>query len=141
MNYRKNIRGPPCLLLPIPTEKTIQILFTPSVLPKVARFHFKEIKMQKTVEFKTRVPETDRWEDIPVYTSKALSGTPEEIATKAEEIAEGIAFSRSSEVRWNYEGQSQGHYADEIFPDDEFIVREERILLLPAPEEIGTTVQ
>ena len=97
--------------------------------------------MQKTVEFKIRVPETDRWEDTPVYTSKTLSGTAEEIAKDAKEIAEGIAFSKHSEVRWNYAGQRQGHYQDEIFPDEEIIVREERILLLPAPEEIGVVVQ
>ena len=97
--------------------------------------------MQKTVEFKIRVPETDRWEDTPIHTSKALSGTAEEIAVEAEEIAEGITFSKHSKVRWNYEGQSQGHYQDEIFPDDEIIVREERILLLPAPKEIGVAVQ
>ena len=97
--------------------------------------------MQKTAEFKIRVPETDRWEDTPVYTSKALSGSTEEIAKDAKEIAEGIAFSKHSEVRWNYAEQSQGHYQDEIFPDEEIIVREERILLLPAPEEIGVVVQ
>ena len=97
--------------------------------------------MQKAVEFKIRVPKTDRWEEIPVYTSKALSGTAEEISVEAEEIAEGIAFSKHSEVRWNYEGQSQGHYQDEIFPDDEIIVREECILLLPLPKEIGVAVQ
>ena len=101
--------------------------------------------MQETVEFKIRVPETDCWEDAPVYTSKALSGTTEEIAAEAEEIAEeiaeGIAFSKHSEVRWNYEGQRQGHYVDEIFADEEVIVREERILLLPAPEDIEAAVQ
>jgi hypothetical protein len=97
--------------------------------------------MKKTVEFKIRVPEKDRWEETPVYTSKALSGTTEEIAKDAKEIAEGIAFSKHSEVRWNYAGQSQGHYVDEIFPDGEIIVREERILLLPAPKEIGVAVQ
>ncbi len=97
--------------------------------------------MQETVEFKIRVPETDCWEDAPVYTSKALSGTTEEIAAEAEEIAEGIAFSKHSEVRWNCEGQRQGHYVDEIFADEEVIVREERILLLPAPEDIEAAVQ
>ena len=97
--------------------------------------------MQETVEFKIRVPKTDRWGDTPVYTSKVLSGTTEEIAAEAEEIAEGIAFSQHSEVRWNYEGQSQGHYQEEIFPDEELIVREERILLLPAPEEVEVVVQ
>ena len=97
--------------------------------------------MQKTVEFKIRVPETDRWGDTPVYTSTALSGTAEEIAAEAEEIAEGIAFSQHSEVRWNYAGNTQGHYQDEIFPDGEIIVREERILLLPAPEEVEVVVQ
>ena len=97
--------------------------------------------MEKTVEFKTRVPETDRWEETPVYISKTLSGTKVEIEEQAREIAEGIAFSKHSEVRWNYAGQSQGHYQDEIFPDEEIIVREERILLLPAPEEIGVVVQ
>ena len=95
--------------------------------------------MQKTVEFKIRVPETDRWEDTPVYTSKALSGSTEEIAKDAEEIAEGIAFSKHSEVRWNYAGQSQGHYVNEIFPDKEICT--DRILLLPAPEEVEVLVQ
>jgi metal-dependent amidase/aminoacylase/carboxypeptidase family protein len=76
-----------------------------------------------------------------VYIRKALSGTAEEIAKDAKEIAEGIAFSKHSEVRWNYAGQSQGHYQDEIFPDEEIIVREERILLLPAPKEVEVVVQ
>jgi hypothetical protein len=97
--------------------------------------------MQKTVEFKIRQPQTDRWEETPVYISKALSGTAEEIAKDAKEIAEGIAFSKHSEVRWNYEGQSQGHYVDEIFPNEEIVLGEERILLLPAPKEIGVAVQ
>ena len=97
--------------------------------------------MQETVEFKIRVPEVDRWGDTPVYISKTLSGTTEEIAAEAEEIAEGIAFDKHSEVRWNYKGQSQGHYQDEIFSDEEIIVREERILLLPAPEEVEVAVQ
>jgi len=79
--------------------------------------------------------------DTPVYIRKALSGTAEEIAKDAKEIAEGIAFSKHSEVRWNYAGQSQGHYQDEIFPDEEIIVREERILLLPAPKEVEVVVQ
>ena len=39
--------------------------------------------MKKTVEFKIRVPEKDRWEDTPLYISKALSGTKEEIASQA----------------------------------------------------------
>ena len=97
--------------------------------------------MEKTIEFKIRVPEVDRWEDTPVYLSKTLSGTSAEIVEQAKEIAEGIAFSKHSEVRWNYEGQSQGHYQDDIFPDEELIVREERILLLPAPEKIEAIVQ
>jgi hypothetical protein len=73
--------------------------------------------MEKTVEFKIRVPEVDRWEDTPVYLSKSLSGSTEEIAEEAKEIAEGIAFSQHSEVRWNYEGDTQGHYVDEGFPE------------------------
>ncbi len=93
--------------------------------------------MEKTVQFKIPVPQTDRWEDTPVYTSKTLTGSSALIAAEAQEIAEGIAFSQSSEVRWNYEGDTQGHYVDEIFPDDELIVREERILLLPAPYQSG----
>ncbi len=84
--------------------------------------------MEKTVEFKIRVPEVDRWEDTPVYLSKSLSGSTEEIAEEAKEIAEGIAFSQHSEVRWNYEGDTQGHYVDEGFPDKE--IYEDRILLL-----------
>ena len=87
--------------------------------------------MEKTVEFKIRVPEVDRWEDTPVFKSIELSGTKEEIEINAIEIAEGIAFSQHSEVRWNYEGQLQGHYVDEIFPDGERIVIEEHIILLP----------
>lgn len=75
--------------------------------------------MEKTVEFKIRVPQADRWEDTPVYRSKTLTGTKEEIEKQAEEIAEGIAFSQSSDVRWNYEGSTQGHYVDEIFPEKE----------------------
>ena len=72
--------------------------------------------MEKTVEFKIRVPQAARWEDTPVYRSKTLSGTADEIEKKAQEIAEGIAFSQSSDVRWNYAGDTQGHYVDEIFP-------------------------
>jgi hypothetical protein len=63
------------------------------------------------------VPQADRWEDTPVYRSKTLTGTKEEIAYEAQEIAEGIAFSQSSDVRWNYEGDTQGHYVDEIYPE------------------------
>ncbi|RLD04236.1 MAG: hypothetical protein DRI32_06030 [Chloroflexi bacterium] len=87
--------------------------------------------MEKTVEFKIRVPEVDRWEDTPVFKSIEFSGTKEEIETNAVEIAEGIAFSQHSEVRWNYKGQLQGHCIDEIFPDGELILIEERIILLP----------
>jgi hypothetical protein len=127
--------------MPIPTKKQSKFYSPKACCTFAARFHFKENPMEKTVEFKTRVPETDRWEDTPVYTSKALSGTAEEISAEAEEIAEGIAFSKHSEVRWNYAEQRQGHYQDEIFPDEELIVREERILLLPAPEEVEVVVQ
>lgn len=87
--------------------------------------------MFKTVEFKIRKPDISRWEDTPVFKSIELSGTKEEIETNAVEIAEGIAFSQKSKVRWNYKGQLQGHYVDEIFPDGEGIVIEERIILLP----------
>ena len=87
--------------------------------------------MEKTVEFKIRVPEVDRWEDTPVFKSMELSGTKEEIESNAIEISEGIAFSQHSEVRWNYKDQLQGHYVDEIFPDGERIVIEEHIALLP----------
>ena len=73
--------------------------------------------MEKTVEFKARVPQADRWEDTPIYRTKTLTGTAEEIEQQAHEIAEGIAFSQSSDVRWNYEGDTQGHYVDEIFPE------------------------
>ena len=73
--------------------------------------------MEKTVEFKIRVPQVDRWKDTPVYRSKTLSGTADEIGKQAQEIAEGIAFSQSSDVRWNYAGDTQGHYVDEIFPE------------------------
>ena len=97
--------------------------------------------MQKTVEFKIRIPQTDRWEETPVHITKTLSGTSVQIEAEAQEVAEGIAFSEKSEVRWNYEGQSLGHYVDEIFPDDEIIVRGEHILLLPAPEEVEVVVQ
>lgn len=88
--------------------------------------------MEKTVEFKIHVPEVERWEDTPVYLSKTLSGTSAEITKQAKEIAEGIALSQHSEVRWNYEGDAQGHYVDEGFPDKE--IYEERILLLPSTE-------
>jgi hypothetical protein len=87
--------------------------------------------MEKTVEFKIRVPEADRWEDTPVFRAIKLSGTKEEIESNAVEIAEGIAFSQYSKVRWNYEGQLQGHYVDEIFPDEQHIIVEENIILLP----------
>jgi len=87
--------------------------------------------MEKTVEFKIRVPEVDRWEETPVYISKELSGKKEEIESNTVEIAEGIACSKHSEVRWNYAGQSQGHYVDEIFPDGERTLIEEHIILLP----------
>ena len=87
--------------------------------------------MFKRVEFKIRKPDISRWEDTPVFKSIELSGTKEEIETKAVEIAEGIAFSQKSKVRWHYKGQLQGRYVDEIFPDGEGIVIEERIILLP----------
>lgn len=73
--------------------------------------------MEKTVEFKVRVPQAGRWENMPVYRTKTLSGSKEEIAQEAQEIAEGIAFSQCSDVRWNYEGSTQGHYVDEVFPE------------------------
>ncbi len=88
--------------------------------------------MDKTVEFKTRVPETDRWEETPIYISRTLSGTDGEIEEQAKEVAEGIAFTKHSEIRWNYKGQTQGHYVDEIFPDGEICLREDRILLVEA---------
>ena len=87
--------------------------------------------MEKTVEFKVRVPQADRWEDTPVYHSKTLTGTNEEIAHEAQEIAEGIAFSQSSDVRWNYEGDTQGHYVDEIFPEKEMVSTKSLGSLMP----------
>ncbi len=113
-----NIRGPPQnLFFPVPpSTKT-----NPSMKqahPAVRLFDFKEKSiMEKTVEFKIHVPEVDRWEDTPVYRSKTMNGTADEVEKEAQEIAEGIAFSQSSDVRWNYEGSVQGHYVDEIFPE------------------------
>ena len=95
--------------------------------------------MEKTVEFKIRIPQADRWEDTPVYRSKTLTGTKEEIAQEAQEIAEGIGFSQSSDVRWNYEGDTQGHYVDEIFPDLPYVIRDVRLLLLPYPDQAEAT--
>lgn len=94
--------------------------------------------MEKTVEFKIRVPEADRWEDIPIYLSKVLSGTADEIALDAQEIAEGIAFSKKSDVRWNYEGSLQGHYVKEIFPDEDIFKCEEYIVLLSEQSGVAT---
>ena len=87
--------------------------------------------MEKTVEFKFRVPQADRWGDTPVYRSKTLSGTKEEIAQEAQEIAEGISFSQCSHVRWNYEGDTQGHYVDEIFPQKQMASTKNLGSLLP----------
>ncbi len=87
--------------------------------------------MEKTVEFKIRVPQADRWEDTPVYRSKTLSGSKEEIAQEAQEIAEGIAFSQSIDVRWNYEGSSQGHYVDEVFPEKQMVPTKNLSSLMP----------
>jgi len=87
--------------------------------------------MEKTVEFKIRVPQADRWEDTPVYRSKTLSGTKEEIAQQAQEIAEGIAFSQSCDVRWNYEGSTQGHYVDEVFPEKQMAPTKNLSSLMP----------
>ena len=110
-----NIRGPPQKFPINPIQ------FNPSMKqahPAVRLFDFKEKSiMEKTVEFKIRVPQADRWEDSPVYRSKTLNGSKEEIAQEAQEIAEGIAFSQSCDVRWNYEGSTQGHYVDEVFPE------------------------
>jgi len=88
--------------------------------------------MEKAVEFKIRVPQADRWEDTPVYLSKTLSGTKDEIAQEAQEIAEGIAFSQSSDVRWNYKGSTQGHYVDEIFPEKEMASTKSLGSLMPS---------
>jgi succinate dehydrogenase flavin-adding protein (antitoxin of CptAB toxin-antitoxin module) len=112
----RGMRGPPS-----PVLKFLKELFkmiTPRALQTFAALlYFKEKSiMEKTVEFKIRVPQADRWEDTPVYRSKTLSGTADEIGKQAQEIAEGIAFSQSSDVRWNYAGDTQGHYVDEIFP-------------------------
>ena len=93
--------------------------------------------MEKTIEFKIRVPDVKRWGDTPVYLSKPLSGTAAEIEQDAQEIAEGIAFSQHSEVRWNYRGEDWGRVVDEVFPDEKFVKREERILLLPDPDLAG----
>ena len=71
------------------------------------------------------------WEDTPIYRAKTLSGTKDEIAQEAQEIAEGIAFSQSSDVRWNYEGDTQGHYVDEIFPEKEMASTKSLGSLLP----------
>ncbi|MBT7071350.1 MAG: hypothetical protein HN975_10740 [Anaerolineae bacterium] len=87
--------------------------------------------MKKTVQFKIRVPQADRWEDTPVYTEKTLSGTATEIENQAQEIAEGIAFSQSSDVRWNYEGDPQGHDVDEIFPEKQIASTKGISSLLP----------
>ena len=87
--------------------------------------------MKKTLEYKIRVPEVESWEETPVYTSVELSGTKEEIENDAVEIAEGIAISQHSKVRWNYAGQLQGHYVEEIFPDGAYSIVEERIRLIP----------
>ncbi|MBT7072956.1 MAG: hypothetical protein HN855_07650 [Anaerolineae bacterium] len=93
--------------------------------------------MEKTVEFKIRVPQADRWEDTPVYRSKTLSGTKEEIAQEAQEIAEGIAFSQSSDVRWNYESNTQGHYVDEVFPEKPMASTRSISSLLTTPKGSG----
>ena len=95
--------------------------------------------MEKTVEFKIRVPQADRWEDTPVYLKKTLSGTKDEIAQEAQEIAEGIAFSQSSDVRWNYEGDTLGHYVDEIYPDLPYVISDVRLLLSPGPNKAEST--
>jgi hypothetical protein len=90
--------------------------------------------MEKTVEFKIRIPQADRWEDTPVYRSKTLTGTKEEIAQEAQEIAEGIGFSQSSDVRWNYEGSTQGHYVDEIYPEKQMASTKDFSSLMPGPK-------
>ena len=95
--------------------------------------------MEKTVEFKIRVPQVDRWKDTPVYRSKTLSGTADEIGKQAQEIAEGIAFSQSSDVRWNYAGDTQGHYVDEIFPELPYVISDVRLLLPPGPDKAEAT--
>ena len=87
--------------------------------------------MFKTIEFKIRKAGISGWEDTPVFKTKELSGTKEEIEDQAQEIAEGMAFLQKSAVRWNYEGLEQGHYIEEIFADGEIYLREERIMLRP----------
>ena len=87
--------------------------------------------MEKTIEFKIRVPEVDRWEDTPVYKSKTLSGTAAQIEAEAQDIAEGIAFSQSSDVHWNYAGETQGHYVDEIFPEKQMASTKNLSSLMP----------
>ena len=87
--------------------------------------------MFKIVEYKIRKPGISRWEETPVFKRKELSGSKDEIQVKAKEMVEGIAFSEKSAVRWNYEGLEQGHYVDEIFPDGQGIIVEERIALRP----------
>jgi hypothetical protein len=106
----------------------------------VRLFDFKEKSiMEKTVEFKIRVPqEADRWEDTPIYRTKTLTGTAEEIEQDVQEIAEGIAFSQSSDVRWNYEGDTQGHYVDAIYPDLP-VITDVHLLLYPGPDRAEST--
>ena len=94
--------------------------------------------MFETVEFKIRKPGISRWEDTPVFKRKELSGSKDEIQAKAKEMAEGMAFSEKSAVRWNYQRLEQGHYVREIFPDEEFYKREERIALLPKEVQLRT---
>lgn len=95
--------------------------------------------MEKTVEFKIRAPQADRWEDTPVYLKKTLSGTKDEIEQDVQEIAEGIAFSQSSDVRWNYEGDTQGHYVDAIYPDLPYVITDVRLLLHPGSDKAEST--
>ncbi len=60
------------------------------------------------VEFKIK-QEGVRWEDTPVYLASSFF-TLGDITYFAKRISE----IHQAEVRWNFEGLSQGHYVNEI---------------------------
>lgn len=72
----------------------------------------KEPTMQETIEFRIRTTPETTWENSPVVKTITLGNeldTRATLAADAHAIAECLA-AENGEVRWNYKGQTQGHY-------------------------------
>ena len=62
--------------------------------------------METTIEFKVK-QENTKWEDTPVNRTQEIHNAYEIV-----KYAERLSKVFHTEIRWNYEGLSQGHYVD-----------------------------